>query len=707
MEKDAKPVAAGPEERSVKPSLFNVVVFGALSALVGGTFGYCIWQAVLNPELLTESTWYYSPPHLVNSSVVPGQRAAGVKPFATVEDFKSWLAAADSAGGAGYGYGIRGGVRVAMPGAAALDEMSLAAPIGLSEGAAKTAAPPVEADRYSTTNVQVAGVDEPDIVKTDGKELYFSPTQIYWYDREVAPVRASGEKAVMMPPRPVEQPGVQAIKAFPPADLKLDGEIDERGDLLLSGQTLVVFGSQGPRAYDVSDPSKPVAKWQYDYEAGNYLAAARLYGDKIYLVLRAGVDRGRPCPIVPLASGDAKISIPCGAVYHPVAPVPSDVTYSAVSLNAASGTVDKMASFVGSSSDSIVYMSPESLYVTYVYSGDFLAFFIGFVEGNPDLFDPSVKDRLRKLQDYDISDTSKMAEVQIILERWAASKSGDDRLKFENEVANRMETYQKDHQRDLQRTGIVKLAIEDLAVIAAGSIPGAPLNQFALDEYGTDLRVATTTGGRRAWQFGLGTSESVNDVYVLDGGLRQIGSALDMGKGERIYSVRFVGPRGYVVTFKETDPFYVLDLAVPSKPEIKGELKIPGYSSYLHPIGANTILGLGKEGGQVKISLFDVADPAAPSERAKYTLDEYWSDVLNNHHAFLLDERHEVFFMPGGKGGYVFSYKGGALSLARAVGDLQAKRAIYIGDQLYVIGEDQIVVLNENDWKESGRLKLR
>ncbi|MEA3560689.1 MAG: beta-propeller domain-containing protein, partial [Candidatus Omnitrophota bacterium] len=92
-------------------------------------------------------------------------------------------------------------------------------------------------------------------------------------------------------------------------------------------------------------------------------------------------------------------------------------------------------------------------------------------------------------------------------------------------------------------------------------------------------------------------------------------------------------------------------------PELKGELKIPGYSSYLHPINKDRILGMGKEGSKVKVSLFDVELASNPKEADKYILDEYWSDVLNTHHAFLLDAKHKIFFLPGHKGGYIFSYE--------------------------------------------------
>ena len=203
-----------------------------------------------------------------------------------------------------------------------------------------------------------------------------------------------------------------------------------------------------------------------------------------------------------------------------------------------------------------------------------------------------------------------------------------------------------------------------------------------------------------------GTGESANDVYILDENLEITGSVKDLGLTERIYSARFIADKGYLVTFRQVDPFYVLDLSDPKNPELKGELKIPGYSSYLHPITKDKILGIGKEGSQVKISLFDVESPENPSELAKYTLNEYWSDILNTHHAFLLDKKHEIFFLPGSKGGYIFSYEGNQLKLTRAVSDIRARRAIYINDYLYIIGDDKIAVLNEIDWEKVNELEF-
>ena len=112
------------------------------------------------------------------------------------------------------------------------------------------------------------------------------------------------------------------------------------------------------------------------------------------------------------------------------------------------------------------------------------------------------------------------------------------------------------------------------------------------------------------------------------------------------------------------------------------------------------------EDWKVKISLFDVTSPENPTEIAKYILDEYWSDILNTHHAFLLDKKHEIFFLPGSKGGYVFSYKDYQLKLTKAVSDIMARRALYINDYLYIIGDDKIIVLNEINWEKVNKIEF-
>ena len=154
--------------------------------------------------------------------------------------------------------------------------------------------------------------------------------------------------------------------------------------------------------------------------------------------------------------------------------------------------------------------------------------------------------------------------------------------------------------------------------VGSGSVPGHVLNQFSMSEHAGYLRVATTLGG--PWGF-RDESESVVTVLAADTGedLVQVGQVGEMGKGERIYAVRFVGDVGYVVTFRQTDPFYTIDLSDPANPVVRGELKITGYSGYLHPIDGDLVLGIGQEATETgrtmgtKVTLFDVSDLDNPT----------------------------------------------------------------------------------------------
>jgi uncharacterized secreted protein with C-terminal beta-propeller domain len=255
------------------------------------------------------------------------------------------------------------------------------------------------------------------------------------------------------------------------------------------------------------------------------------------------------------------------------------------------------------------------------------------------------------------------------------------------------------HKRDLEQTGIVKIRVSDLSVQGTGTVPGRVLNQYAIDEYNGNVRVAVTVG--KNWSnIGMvnGTTKTANDVYVLNSNMNQVGSVKDLGAGEEIYAARFMGDRAYVVTFHQTDPLYVLDMSSASNPKLAGELKVPGYSSYLEPIGDHIVLGVGKEDNKVKVALYDVSVATFPVELSKYILDEYWSDAVQNPHAFLKDTRHQIFFIPGSQGGYVFSYSNNNLTLTKAVAGQQVQRALYINDNLYIVGQNGISVWDESSW---------
>ena len=649
-------------------------------------------------------------PSVIPKGLLPKESGEGLVKFESAEEFGRYLADSRASGMGGYGMG--GGVMAMGVAEMALD--SSASP-KMAPSAARIGQNGV--GRVSSTNVQVAGIDEPDIVKTDGTSIYFSHEPDYRVFDTPMPMMekraAVGAEGVSMvaPDRYAPKGRTDVIAASPTNELSKIGSLDRSGEMLLFGETLVVFDASRRDivAFDISDRKNPKEKWSMRQGDSTELVAARKYGDRLYLVERTWTNDSQPCPIMPLSLGSEKLTIPCTDIYRPVSPVSADSVFTALSVDPDTGKADTKTSFIGSSGQSTVYMSEHAIYATYPKTGDPIRYIVGFFEKNRDLLPEGVFERLEKLSGYDISVSAKMTEFSEIMSKLSLGRDQDDQLRIRNEMQNRMTEYAKAHLRELESTGIAKLSVPDLSVEAAGSVPGNLLNQFSLDEYEGNLRVATTVGNRNFFWFGWGGGRdaSANDIYVLGSDLDRKGELLDLGRGERIYAARFIGETGYLVTFRETDPFYVLDLSDPDHPREAGELKIPGYSSYLHPLGKDVILGIGNEDGKVKLSLFDVSSPDSPREMSKYTLDEYWSEAAQNHHAFLADPEHRVFFLPGGQGGYVFSYKGNELSLAKAAKDDRIKRALFIGDTFYVVSEDAVYSFDENTWRKMAELDLK
>ena len=614
----------------------------------------------------------------------PGQHVAvtaGISQFLSQEEFESYVASNSQNTG---GNTQRGGV-FASEGA------------GLGEEAVptmdkNTASSSVDdgSGRVSETNVQVIGIDEPDIVKTDGMNIFFSREDYNYYYYE-SDVNAT-------PQQPDN--GIKIISAYPAINMSVLSKIDKNGDLLLNGSTLAVFTWDGIYGYDVSDPQNPVSKWDITLNSSTSVVAARLYQGKIYLVTQTYVYSYEPLPIRPMEVNGKSVEISYSDIYYPVTPSSTDSTLNAMVFDMQSGNLEDTVSFVGASYSSVVYMSGDAIYVGYSYSEDQMPYIFEFCTKTcKGILPDSVIDKMNRLQTYDISNAAKMTEIGVIIDNYMKSLSGDEVTRVENDINNALQNYYSEHMRELDRTGIVKIGLDSLDVTATGSVPGSLLNQFSMDEYNGYLRLATTVSNGFGFGWFWASGGSVNDIYVLAGNLSVVGSVQGLGLAEQIYSARFVGDKGYLVTYQQTDPFYILDLSDPLHPQLKGELKIPGYSSYLHPISGDMMLGIGEENWSVKISLFDVQNSEQPVELDHYILNDSWSDILNTHHAFLLDEAHEVFFLPGSNSGYVFSYAGNKFELVKTVNDIQATRAIYIDDNLYVIGNDKIVVLNELDWQ--------
>lgn len=259
-----------------------------------------------------------------------------------------------------------------------------------------------------------------------------------------------------------------------------------------------------------------------------------------------------------------------------------------------------------------------------------------------------------------------------------------------------------------------KLDKQNITYLASGSVSGRLLNQFSMDEYKGNLRIAVTRDNRDS-----------HAVYVLDENLNKIGSLEGLAPGEKLYSVRFDGEKGYVVTFKQVDPLFVIDLKDPKSPKVLGELKIPGYSQYLHPIGTDLVVGIGRSTSEtirrdehgnevivgvvnegIKLSLFNVKDMSNPKEINNIILGTAGSqsEALSNHKAVTVHKKKQLLAIPVSIvydkksgldnfiGAYVFGVENGKLvgktklgKIGDSSGYQKNDRVCYIGDKLYFI----------------------
>jgi uncharacterized secreted protein with C-terminal beta-propeller domain len=246
--------------------------------------------------------------------------------------------------------------------------------------------------------------------------------------------------------------------------------------------------------------------------------------------------------------------------------------------------------------------------------------------------------------------------------------------------------------------------------VASGGVPGRLLNQYSLSEHEGNLRVATTTGGDFA------AAHSGISVLTRRGKeLAQVGRVDGLGKGEQIHAVRFLGDKAYVVTFRQTDPLYTVDLSVPAKPRVTGELKITGYSAYLHPIGQDRLLGIGQEATTegmttgTQVSLYDTSDQRGAKQLRRLQYPNGHSEVEGDPHAFLYwPDKHLVVIPLTSMAAYDNAPDSGALVLRVDTGSLSQagmvrhvsrdglpfnpRRALVIGDELWTISDTGMLV---------------
>jgi len=308
-----------------------------------------------------------------------------------------------------------------------------------------------------------------------------------------------------------------------------------------------------------------------------------------------------------------------------------------------------------------------------------------------------------------------------------------------------------------QQTILHRISIDGLAITyqATGAVPGHVLNQFSMDEYNGYLRIATTyccsqSGGPMPLAHAPVSQQETN-VYVLDRSLHSTGKLEGLSPGEQIYSARFVGDKAYLVTYKRTDPLFVIALQDPFRPAVLGQLDVTGVSDYLQPYDEMHLVGIGQAGTDVawenavrftglKISLFNVTDPKQPTETSRYLIGGPGtsSPAINDHKAVLFDKTLSLLvipveitaqpqdttylysYQPVWQGAYVFNitpdngiiFKGGITHLQNGQlptwqdNNLFITKTLYIGNVLYTISNNKVQMNSLSDLLEIGSVSL-
>ncbi len=490
-----------------------------------------------------------------------------------------------------------------------------------SSSAAKASASASGNADYSGTNIQVEGIDEGDIVKTDGKYIYAIR------GKELVIFSASGSdtkelsriKLIKEPEGDEDAAANKEESAIPEANMRSDTAPVYNGYTralelyVFDDVVFAIVDSMFAAAYleskdsvadesettlvcvDVADRTSPKITKTLA-QSGQY-KNSRLAGGVLYLLSAYYVydpDKEIPETYIPRVSDGAKTELLKVKDIATMSILESAAYTVITSVDAESlSRIDQKSVF--GSADTI-YMSATNL-------------FIG-------------------------SSMDEMNEVNV----------------YQDGVYNVTE-YKRSQKTQLARISTEKGVLK---VAAQGTVEGSLLNQFSLDEYQGNLRLVVTNSGYSykeyhdkerdiiANKYDDNSDQETNALYVLDSGLNIIGRVEGMAKDERIYSARFAGDVGYMVTFKQIDPLFALDLSNPKNPKIASELKIPGFSTYLHPYGDGKLLGLGFEATEnstdgLKLSMFDISDPFDVSEQMWAAVNADYSPAAYNHKAVLVD----------------------------------------------------------------------
>lgn len=579
-----------------------------------------------------------------------------------------------------------------------------------------------ESADYSSTNTQVSGVDEGDIIKNDGKYIYIvngnkvsiveANSQlknigniVLGNNEYISEIYLKGNILTIIGSKSNQIVGVPGTttQIEPAIGTPAMGKTTQ--DMRYSGyQTTIV------KVYDVSKKETPVLSRELTMD-GSVLSTREKDG-KFYIVTNKymqyyPITQVKPEQILPIYSDSVKskenITIQAENIeYCPENISQNFLLISVFDIN--NNNPVTIETILGAGSN--LYMSNISLYIVQPY-----------YRQPKSVVQPSVSTTITAGGTGTVVQGSTVTAPSIKSEIFTPPEEGTVIMKF-----------------NIDKTSV--------KFMVAGEVPGQILNQYSMDEYNSTFRIATTKWGQNG---------TTNNLYILNSELQLAGKIEGLASGETIKSVRFMGKTGYIVTFKNMDPLFVIDLSNPNAPKVVGELKIPGFSNYLHPVNANQLLGIGidtveiyskdKDGketvvgnraGGLKVSLFDVSDPKNPKELDKLVFGAVgsWSEAQYNPRAFVWWNNKTTALFPvyiNGTDGNI-DYNNGGINREGAImvsindnklvekGRLlpdninntsyNNSRVLYIDNSVYISIRGVLITYDYNTLKEISRLSL-